>query len=95
MVTSVILFKLKEKNDENIVRIREKLLGMQGKIPELKSITVKNNVRSSPTGFDAVMIAVYDSIKDFEAYAVHPVHVEAGNFILKLCEQTASALYED
>ena len=94
MITSVILFKLKEKNDENTARITEKLLGMNGKIPQLKGITVKNNVRNSPAGFDAVMIAEYDSIQDFEAYAVHPVHVEAGNFIMNLCEQTASVLYE-
>jgi hypothetical protein len=95
MVTSVIMFKLKEKTAENNASLKEKLMGMKGKIMQLKDIKVESNVRNSPAGFDAVMIAEYDSIKDFDEYAVHPVHVEVGTFILSLCEQTASVFYED
>ena len=95
MVTSIIIFKLKEKTDENAAQIKEKLTGMKGKIAQLKDIKVKYNLRTSPSSFDVVMIAEYNSIEDFDEYAVHPVHVEAGNFILSLCEQISSILYED
>jgi hypothetical protein len=89
------MFKLKEKTDENAALLKEKLLGMKGQIAQLEDIRVKNNLRNSPTGFDAMMIAEYNSVKDFEEYVTHPVHVEVGKFILSLCEQTASVLYED
>jgi hypothetical protein len=95
MITSVIMFKLKEKKDENAAQIKEKLLGMKGQIAQLKDITVKTHLRSSPTSFDVMMIATYNSIQDFDDYVVHPVHVEAGKFVISLCEQTASVLYED
>ena len=95
MVVSVIMFKLKEKSAENISRITEKLVGMKGKIAQLKDIKVKANLNNSPTGFDAVMIAEYSSMKDFDEYAVHPVHVEVGSFVVSLCEQIASTLYEE
>ena len=95
MIVSIIMFKLKEKSDENISRIEEKLMGMKGKIAQLKDIKVKANLRDSPTGFDAVMVAKYASIKDFDEYVANPVHVEAGGFVVSLCERIASALYEE
>ena len=86
MVTSIIMFKLKEKTDENIAQLKEKLMGMKGGIVQLKDIKVKRNLRNGPSNFDAVMIAEYNSIKDFDEYVIHPVHVEVGKFILSLCE---------
>ena len=44
MVTSIIMFKLKEKTDENIAQIKEKLMGMKGKIVQLSDIKVKHRV---------------------------------------------------
>ena len=94
MIVSTIMFKLKEKSDVNISLVEEKLMGMKGKISQLKDIRVYANLRSSSAGFDVLMIAEYDSIEDFDQYAVHPVHVEAGTFVLSLCEETASVLHE-
>jgi len=95
MVTSIIMFKLKEKTDENITQIKEKLMGMKGKIVQLNDIKVKHNLRDNSSSFDAVMIAEYNSMNDFDEYAIHPVHVEVGKFVLSLCEKTTSVLYED
>ena len=95
MVTSIIMFKLKEKTDANAALIKEKLMGMKGKIDQLKDIKVQFHLRNNPNSFDAVMIAEYDSLKDFDEYAAHPVHVEAGSFVVGLCEQISSFLYEE
>jgi hypothetical protein len=89
------MFKLKEKKDENVAQIKEKLLGMKGQIAQLKDIQVKTHLRNSPTSFDVLMIAQYNSAKDFDEYITHPVHVEVGKFVIGLSEQTASVLYED
>ena len=93
MIVSTILFKLKEKSDENFSLVEEKLMSMKGKIAQLKDIKVNANLRNSPADFDMIMIAEYESLKDFDEYAAHPVHVEVGKFVLNLCEQTASVLY--
>jgi hypothetical protein len=89
------MFKLKEKKDENAALIKEKLMGMKGQIAQLKDIQVKSQLRNTPTSFDVLMIANYNSQKDFDEYITHPVHVEVGKFVISLCEQTASVLYED
>jgi hypothetical protein len=89
------MFKLKEKTDENVVLVKEKLLGMKGKIDQLQDIVVAKNLRAGPNGFDVVMIAKYNSMKDFEEYIAHPVHVERGTYVLSLCEETASVCFEE
>jgi hypothetical protein len=94
MITNTIMFKLKEKTGENRALAREKLLGLKGAIPQLKDIRIEFNTRGGPSGFDVLMIAVYDSMQDFDEYIAHPAHVEAGQFVLGLCEQTASVCYE-
>jgi len=95
MVTSIIMFKLKEKTDENYAQLKEKLLSLKGKIVQLKDIQVNHNLRNSPESFDAVMIAKYDSVKDFDEYVLHPVHVEVGKFVVSLCEQITPVLCEN
>jgi hypothetical protein len=70
-------------------------MGMKGKTAQLKGIKVKTNLRGGPAGFDLMMIAEYDSIKDFNEYIIHPIHGEVGKFMVSLCEQTASVLYEE
>ena len=92
MIVSTVLLKL--KSAENFSPIKEKLMGMKGKIPQLKDMKVMANVRSSPGGFDMIMIAEYNSLADFDEYVAHPVHVEVGEFVVGLCEQIASVLHE-
>jgi hypothetical protein len=94
MITNIILFKLKEKTGEKSALVKEKLLSLKGAVPQLKDIRLESNARTGPTAFDIVMIATYDSMKDFEDYIAHPTHVEVGKFVVNLCVETASACYE-
>jgi hypothetical protein len=95
MITSVIMFKLKEKSSENALLVKEKLLSMKGNVDELKDIEVGINLNEGATPFDLVMVARYNSRDDFNVYAKHPFHVNVGKFVLELCEQTAAVLYEE
>lgn len=92
MVTSIILFKLKDKTE--YAQLKENLKGMKGKIPQLESIRVEKDLHGDSAAFDAVMITEYESKKAFDEYAAHPVHVETAKVVLGLCEGTASVLYE-
>ena len=95
MVTSIILFKLKEKSNGNCALLEEKLLGMRGKIDQLKSITTKTHMNIGSATFDLMMTAQYNSKDDFAKYLVHPIHVDVKDFVLEHCEEMASFQYED
>jgi len=94
MVTSVIMFRLKESNDENRSLVKEKLLSMKGVVKQIKDIRVETNQITGSSSFDIVMIAKYNNMDDFNEYASDPFHLQVGKFALELCEQTASVIYE-
>lgn len=75
MFTHIVFFKLKDRNTENIKKAKEILMKVDGKIPALKTIKIGIDVVKSDRSYDLALIATFDSIKDMEAYQIHPVHV--------------------
>lgn len=59
-------------------QIRDALEGLNGVVPEIRSLTVSQNIHKIGDNYDVVLDSVFDSIADVEAYAAHPAHVEAG-----------------
>ena len=94
MITNNLLLKLKDRSSENVEQVRAALLSMRGKIEFLRDLEVKVNIRQGGAAYDIIMIAQYDSLADFEAYLVHPVHVEVGQYILGALAASASVCYE-
>lgn len=80
MFTHVVFFKFKDRSQENIKKAEKIMRGMEGRIPELKSMEVGIDVVHSDRSFDIALITKFDSKADMEVYAVHPIHV---NEILK------------
>lgn len=93
MIINNLLLKLKDRSPENIARAREVLLGMKGKMEVLVELTVETNIRSGPAAYDILLIAKYNTMEDFEAYLIHPVHVEVGKYIAGVVESSASVCY--
>lgn len=67
-----------EEREAQYREIKEALEGLNGVIPEIRSLTVSKNVHKIGENFDVVLDSVFDSVADVEAYATHPAHVEAG-----------------
>ena len=67
-----------EERSQQYTEIRDALEGLNGVIPEIRSLTVSQNIHKIGDNFDVVLDSVFDSIADVEAYAAHPAHVEAG-----------------
>ena len=95
MTVNVVMLKLKERTDENIAALQQKLLEMRGNIEQLKEIKVEANIRSGATGFDILMITKYESMQDFNEYISHPLHMSVGQYVQDVCGQTASVCYEE
>lgn len=94
MVINNLMLKLKDRSTGNIGKTRDVLLGMKGKIGELTDLKVEVNIRPGASSYDVLMIAKFPSIRDFEAYLVHPIHIEVGKYIASVLETSASVCYE-
>ena len=78
MFTHIVFFKLKDINQVN--EARDILLGMEGKIPQLKGLEVGVDVLHTERSYDLALVTRFDSLEDMDAYQVHEYHV---NEVLK------------
>jgi hypothetical protein len=90
MITHIVLFKLKDESAENIEKARNILMGMEGKIPELKYIEVGVDVTHSDRSYNLAFITKFESINDLEAYQVHPIHVKVAEYIVSVRASTVT-----
>jgi DNA-binding Lrp family transcriptional regulator len=94
MITNNLLIKLKERDSENIAKVRDILLSMKGKIEPLRDLKVEVDIRRTASSYDIVLIAQFASMEDLEAYLVHPVHVEVSQYIAGVLENGVAVCYE-
>jgi len=99
MIQHIVLWKLKAEAEgrtagENAVLIKEKLEGLYGKIPEIKSIRVELKTLKIEGNFDVALIAKFESEAALYAYQKHPLHEEAAAFVKKVNEGRAAVDFE-
>jgi hypothetical protein len=94
MITHIVFFKLKDRSPENIRRTREVLAGMEGKIPQLRSLEVGIDVMRSERSYDLALVARFDSLEDLRAYNDHPVHQEVLQYIATVKDISLAVDYE-
>jgi len=81
MIKHVVLFKLKEFENEDqkaVVRnkIKHALESLKDKIEELKYIEVGQNHELNSASFDICLITHFETLKEMDAYQVHPEHLK-------------------
>ena len=76
MLTHIVLFKLSERTPENAQKLREVLLGMAGRIPQIRHMEVGVNVVPSERACDVALFQRFDSLHDLQEYQAHPNHQE-------------------
>ena len=74
MVTHIVLFKLSDPTAENLSTTRDKLLGMHGKIAQLRHLEAGIDVIRSERSYDIALLTKFDSLQDLQEYQVHPYH---------------------
>ena len=75
MVKHIVMYRLKDRTQENANALRDKFLSMKGKIDVLKDIDAGVDVLRSPRSFDVVLTCLFDSMQDMEIYQNHAVHI--------------------
>ena len=87
MITHVVLMKFKAENKQaNLVRARELLLAMMGKVECLRAIEVGLNELPSERACDLSLITRFDDMASLHVYADHPVHVAVKDFLRTVLE---------
>lgn len=72
-----------------------KLLALDGKIEELRSISVhRNSAKASETNYELMLDTSFDSIEDLKKYAIHPEHLTVVAFLKQFKLQRSCVDFE-
>lgn len=85
-VKHIVAWKLKEEalgrsGDENKVLIKEKLMSLPPKIPQILSMQVGFDTKFDETAFDVILITTFANYDDLKIYKEHADHVEVAKFV--------------
>lgn len=95
MVTHIVFFKLSNPTNEAVATVHNKLLSMEGKIPQLRHLEAGIDVIRSERSFDVALVTRFDSLDDLQTYQVHPYHAgEVVPLMKSLCSSIAAVDYE-
>ncbi len=74
MIKHIVCFKLKNNSPEECEKAKEVLLSMQGKVPELRGITVGIDFLHSERSYDLILEVLLDNAAALESYQNDPYH---------------------
>ena len=81
---------------ENALEIKERLLDLKNKIPQIQSIEVGiNSDKASPDNYDVVLITEFKNFEDLETYQKHPDHQSFVDFVTPLRSNKVAVDYEN
>lgn len=72
MVQHIVMWKFKEGADPS--EFLDRLAALEGVIPQLRAMQVRRTLTPG-TGFDAALVADFDSLEDVAAYKNDPHHL--------------------
>ena len=89
MLKHIVMWKLKDfaegkEKNENVILIKEMLLSLRAKIPEIKAMEVGININSSEQAYDAVLYSEFEDEKALSTYQNNPEHKKVSEFVGKV-----------
>ncbi len=94
MITHIVVFKLKDRSPGSVGKAKDVLLGMEGRIPQLRHLEVGIDVLHSERSYDIALVTKFDSLAELEAYQKHPVHVEVAKYMTSVRDSAVAVDYE-
>ncbi len=91
MLTHIVLWNYKESAEggtrtENMARVRDLLLSLPAKIPEIRRFEVHADVGIDPSAASMCLVSEFEDADALARYAVHPEHKAVSAFIGKVRE---------
>jgi hypothetical protein len=95
MITHIVFFRLSDPSTENIAATRDILLGMNGKIPEIRHLEVGVDIIRSDRSYDLAIVSRFESLADLKAYQVHPCHArDVVPYLKSVCSSILAVDYD-
>ena len=94
MVIHIVMFKLADKNPENLDQAIAALNSLRGNIETLKFIEIGTDFLSSERSYDIVLTAFFDDREGLKAYAGHKNHLPVVEKMRSLCSSSIVVDYE-
>lgn len=95
MITHIVFFKLTNPANETAAIVRDKLLSMEGKIPQLRHLEAGIDVIRSERSYDVALVTRFDTLDDLQAYQVHSYHAgEVVPLMKSVCSSVVAVDYE-
>jgi hypothetical protein len=94
MIKHIVMFKLKDKNKENIEKIVNALKTLEGNIDVLRSAEIGVNFTESERSYDIVLTTEFDNRDALNAYGPHPKHAPVVKTVRSLCSGSVIVDYE-
>lgn len=93
MIVHLVLFKLRERNQQNITQAVEKLRGLMGQVPSLRYLEVGENVVESARAYDLALVAQFDDLEGLQSYQLHEAHLPVAAYMRSVSEGVAVVDY--
>lgn len=97
MINHIVLFKLKdypkEEKAEILAELKNMLESLQQKIFEVKFIEAGVNYELESKSYDLALVSHFESVKDLDAYRVHPEHLKVVERIKETTVERAAVDY--
>ncbi len=82
MIVHIVMFKFDDNSKkENILKAKEMLNFLMGKVPSLQSMEVGENFCDEDRAMDLSIITTFKDKNGLNEYATHPVHLKVVEFI--------------
>ena len=94
MIKHIVMFKLKDRNKENIEKIVDALKTLEGNIDVLRSAEIGINFTESERSYDIVLIVEFSNKEDLSTYGPHPNHIPVIDIIRSLCSGSVVVDYK-
>ncbi|WP_294955471.1 Dabb family protein [Sulfurovum sp.] len=87
MIVHIVMFKFKDENKKaNMIQAKQMLENLMGAVPGLRSMDVGMNFSEEERAMDLSIITSFESKENLDAYAIHPEHLKAVDFIKEVVE---------
>lgn len=88
------MWKVKDRNQETLNKIKNDLEGLKDKISEIKEIEVGIDFNGSDAAYDVVLYSVFENKEGLNTYQNHPEHLNVAVFIKSVVTSRVVVDYE-
>ena len=94
MVKHIVMFKLADKNPENLDQAIAALNSLRGNIETLKFIEIGTDFLESDRSYDIVLTAHFENQEGLKTYSSHENHLPVVKIMRSLCSSSVVVDYE-